>query len=99
MHVRVFLSRYRSYRPCPDCGGSRLKAEARLFRLAGRSLPEVEALPVAEAERAFREWRVPGKDPASEQLLHEVRGRLRFLVDVGLGYLTLGRQSRTLSGG
>ncbi len=99
MHVRVFLSRYRSYGTCADCGGSRLKAEARLFRLAGRSLPEVEALPVAEAERVFRELRVPGKDPASEQLLHEVRGRLRFLVDVGLGYLTLGRQSRTLSGG
>ena len=99
MHVRVFLSRYRSYGTCADCGGSRLKAEARLFRLAGRSLPEVEALPVAEAERVFREWSVPGKDPASEQLLHEVRGRLRFLVDVGLGYLTLGRQSRTLSGG
>jgi excinuclease ABC subunit A len=99
MHVRVFLSRYRSYGQCSDCGGSRLKAEARLFRIDGRTLPEVEALPVAEAERAFREWQVPGKDPASEQLLHEIRGRLRFLVDVGLGYLTLGRQSRTLSGG
>jgi excinuclease ABC subunit A len=109
MHVRVFLSRYRSYRSCPDCGGSRLKAEARLFRLADRTLPEVEALPVGETERVFREWsglprpggdsRGPGKDPASEQLLHEIRGRLRFLVDVGLGYLTLGRQSRTLSGG
>jgi excinuclease ABC subunit A len=99
MHVRVFLSRYRSYRSCPDCGGARLKAEARLFRLADRTLSEVEALPVAEAERVFREWAVPGKDPASEQLLHEIRGRLRFLVDVGLGYLTLGRQSRTLSGG
>ena len=99
MHVRVFLSRYRSYGRCPDCGGSRLRAEARLFRIDGRTLPEVEALPVAEAERAFREWQVPGNDPASEQLLHEVRGRLRFLVDVGLGYLTLGRQSRTLSGG
>jgi excinuclease ABC subunit A len=99
MHVRVFLSRYRSYRQCPDCGGSRLRAEARLFRIDGRTLPEVEALPVAEAERAFREWQVPGKDPASEQLLHEIRGRLLFLVDVGLGYLTLGRQSRTLSGG
>ncbi len=99
MHVRVLLSRYRSYRPCPDCGGTRLKADARLFRIAGRTLPEVEALPVADAERAFREWSVPGRDPASEQLLHEVRGRLRFLVDVGLGYLTLGRQSRTLSGG
>ena len=99
MHVRVFLSRYRSYGRCLDCGGSRLRAEARLFRIDGRTLPEVEALPVAEAERAFREWRVPGDDPASEQLLHEIRGRLRFLVDVGLGYLTLGRQSRTLSGG
>ncbi len=99
MHVRVFLSRYRSYGTCADCGGTRLKAEARLFRLAGLSLPETEALPVAEAERVFREWDVPGKDPASEQLLFEVRARLRFLVEVGLGYLTLGRQSRTLSGG
>lgn len=81
MHVRVFLSRYRRYGQCPDCGGSRLKAEARLFRVDGRTLPEVEALPVAEAERAFREWQLPGKDPASEQLLHEIRGRLRFLVD------------------
>ncbi len=99
MHVRVFLSRYRSYGQCFDCGGSRLRPEARLFRIDGRTLPEFEALPVAEAERAFREWQVPGKDPASEQLLHEIRGRLRFLVDVGLGYLTLGRQSRTLSGG
>ena len=103
MHVRVFLSRYRSYRQCHDCGGARLRAEARLFRLDGRTLPEVEALPVAEAERAFREWdgRSQGAplDAASEQVLYEIRGRLRFLVDVGLGYLTLGRQSRTLSGG
>ena len=103
MHVRVFLSRYRSYRQCRDCSGARLRAEARLYRLFGRTLPEVEALPVAEAERAFREWdgRSQGLplDAASEQLLFEIRGRLRFLVDVGLGYLTLGRQSRTLSGG
>ena len=99
MHVRVFLSRYRSYARCADCGGSRLRPEARLFRIDGRTLPEAEALPVAEAERAFRRWSVPGQDPASEQLLYEIRGRLRFLVDVGLGYLTLGRQSRTLSGG
>ena len=103
MHVRVFLSRYRSYRQCHDCSGARLRAEARLYRLDGRTLPEVEALPVAEAERALREWdgRSAGVplDPASEQLLQEIRGRLRFLVDVGLGYLTLGRQSRTLSGG
>jgi excinuclease ABC subunit A len=99
MHVRVFLSRYRSYRTCPDCGGARLRAEARLFRVASRTLPEVEAMPVAESERLFRDWSAPDDDPASGQLLHEIRGRLRFLVDVGLGYLTLGRQSRTLSGG
>ncbi|MFN8095397.1 MAG: excinuclease ABC subunit UvrA [Vicinamibacteria bacterium] len=99
MHVRVFLSRYRSYGTCAECGGARLKPEARLFRVAAKTLPEVEALPIADTERLFREWSVPGNDPASEQLLHEIRGRLRFLVDVGLGYLTLGRQSRTLSGG
>ena len=103
MHVRVFLSRYRSYRQCQDCGGARLRPEGRLFRLDGRTLPELEALPVAEAERALRAWdgHSDGRplDPASEQLLFEVRSRLRFLVDVGLGYLTLGRQSRTLSGG
>ena len=99
MHVRVFLSRYRSYGTCADCGGSRLKAEARLFRLDGRSLPEVEALPVAEAERASASGACPGRTPPPSSSCYEVRGRLRFLVDVGLGYLTLGRQSRTLSGG
>ncbi len=99
MHVRVYLSRFRSYGTCADCSGARLTPEARLYRLAGRTLPEVEALPVSEAERVFQEWSVPARDPASQQLLHEVRGRLRFLVDTGLEYLTLGRQSRTLSGG
>jgi excinuclease ABC subunit A len=99
MHVRVYLSRFRSYGTCPDCGGARLRPEARLYRIADRTLPEIEALPVEEAERVFRDWSVPGRDPASEQLLHEIRGRLRFLVDTGLGYLTLARQSRTLSGG
>ncbi|HEY3121449.1 MAG TPA: excinuclease ABC subunit A, partial [Vicinamibacteria bacterium] len=65
----------------------------------GRSLPEVEAMPVAEAERFFAGWSPRAHDPATGLLLHEVRSRLRFLVDVGLGYLTLARQSRTLSGG
>ena len=61
MHVRVFLSRYRSYGTCAECGGSRLKAEARLFRVASRTLPEVEALPIAESERLFREWSAPAQ--------------------------------------
>ena len=56
MHVRVYLSRFRSYGTCADCNGARLKPEARLYRIAERTLPEVEALPVAEAERLFREW-------------------------------------------
>jgi excinuclease ABC subunit A len=99
MHVRVLLSRYRRYLPCPDCRGARLGPDALLFRIAGRTLPEVEALPVAEAEPLLRSFRPREKDPATELLLGEIRGRLRFLVEVGLGYLTLARQSRTLSGG
>jgi excinuclease ABC subunit A len=99
MHVRVFLSRYRRYLPCHDCGGARLTPVARLFRIDGRTLPEIDALPVAEAEAFFRGWSPPGSDAATDLLLGEIRSRLRYLVDVGLGYLTLGRQSRTLSGG
>lgn len=99
MHVRIFLSTYRRYLPCPDCHGARLKPQALLFRIAGRTLPEVEALPVDEAARFFESQAVPAHDTATELLLREIRGRLRFLVDVGLDYLTLARQSRTLSGG
>jgi len=99
MHVRVFLSRYRSYGTCPECDGARLKPEALRFRLAGRSLPEVEAMPVGEACALFEGWSAPASDPAAALLRGEILGRLRFLVDVGLPYLTLARQSRTLSGG
>jgi excinuclease ABC subunit A len=99
MHVRVLLSRYRRYRPCLACGGSRLKPEGLLFRIGGRTLPELESLPIAEAEAFFREFSPAASDAATDLLLGEIRGRLRFLVDVGLGYLTLARQSRTLSGG
>ncbi|WP_242395180.1 excinuclease ABC subunit UvrA [Anaeromyxobacter oryzisoli] len=99
MHVRVFLSRYRRYLPCPDCRGTRLKPGAGLFRIAGRTLPDVEALPISEAERAFREWTPPRGDVPAALLLREVRARLAYLCDVGLGYLALARQSRTLSGG
>ncbi len=99
MHVRVFLSQYRRYLPCPDCGGARLRPEALLFRIAGWTLPEVEALPIVEAEAFFRAFSAVTGDTATELLLREIRGRLRFLLDVGLGYLTLARQSRTLSGG
>jgi len=99
MHIRVFLSHYRRYLPCPACRGARLKPEALLFRIDGKPLPEVEAMPIAESERFFREWSPSAHDTAVELLLREIRGRLRFLLDVGLGYLTLARQSRSLSGG
>jgi excinuclease ABC subunit A len=99
MHVRVFLSRYRRYSACGDCQGARLKPEALLFRVGGKTLPEIEAMPLADADAFFAGWRSPQADAATDLLLGEIRARLRFLVDVGLGYLTLGRQSRTLSGG
>lgn len=99
MHVRVMLSHYRRYVLCADCQGQRLKPEARLFRLDGITLPDVETLSIAEAEKFFRNWSAPPADKAASLLLTEIRGRLRFLLDVGLKYLTLARQSRTLSGG
>jgi len=97
--ARIFLARYRRYLTCPDCKGGRLKPNALLFRLGGKNLPEVENMSVSEAEEFFRLWNAPPGDRATELLLAEIRGRLRFLLDVGLGYLSLGRQSRTLSGG
>jgi excinuclease ABC subunit A len=98
MQVRILLSRFRRYLTCHDCGGTRLKPEASLFRVAGQTIGALESMPIAQAERLLREW-TAGGDPATQLLLQEIRGRLRYLVDVGLGYLTLSRQSRTLSGG
>ncbi|MCK6546107.1 excinuclease ABC subunit UvrA [Myxococcota bacterium] len=99
MHVRVLLSRYRRYLPCDACKGSRLKPAALLFRIGGKTLPDVEAMSIAEAERFFAAWSPKRGDVPTELLLREIRGRLKFLLDVGLHYLTLSRQSRTLSGG
>jgi len=99
MHVRVFLSRYRSYKICQDCGGTRFKEEARLYRLGGLNIGQVYALNVDQASKFFETLRVPSRDEAGRLVLGEVRSRLKYLRDVGLGYLTLDRQSRTLSGG
>jgi energy-coupling factor transporter ATP-binding protein EcfA2 len=101
MHVRVLLARYRTYRLCTACGGTRLRAEALDFRVAGRTVAEVNALPIADAERAFADERLAAGQAGAvaDLILGEVRSRLRYLVEVGLGYLTLDRQSRTLSGG
>ena len=131
MHIRVLLSRYRSYDTCPDCHGARLKPEALLWRLGnfeqaaavlppaerfrpqgltltdaglaglpGLCLHDVVRLPLERARRFFSDLTLPPPlDQATELLLEAIRHRLDYLVTVGLGYLSLDRQSRTLSGG
>lgn len=135
MHVRVLLSKYRSYTTCPTCNGARLKPDALLWRLGtkeeadtvlppedgryqrfmpvaanwsrdqlnnigGLSIHDVMLLPIERVRRFFDGLSFSGAlDAATDLLMTEVRARLKFLCDVGLGYLTLDRQSRTLSGG
>ncbi len=100
MHVRVFLSRYRAYLVCPECGGSRLKPDALNFRVAGKTVAEIAAMSVGEARRFFESLHLATQsDPVARMILDEIRRRLAYLMGVGLEYLTLDRQSRTLSGG
>jgi len=100
VHVRVFLSRYRGYLACPDCGGARLRREARDVRVGGRTIDAVSALTVREAQQFFAELQLTEKEGAvADKVLREIRRRLSFLADVGLDYLTLDRLSSTLSGG
>ncbi len=99
MPVRVFLSRYRSYSECPDCHGTRFQEEALLYRVQGKTIAAINAMSVEESGRFFSALDVSSEDKASLLVLGEIRSRLKYLVDVGLGYLTLDRQSRTLSGG
>jgi excinuclease ABC subunit A len=100
VHVRVFLSRYRGYLTCPDCGGSRLRREARVVQVAGRTIDKVSALTVREAAEFFSTLQLTEKESAiAEKVLKEIQRRLSFLSDVGLDYLTLDRLSSTLSGG
>ena len=104
MHIRVLLSKYRSYTECPACGGARLKPEALLWRLeaGGRRLNihELSLLPITRCREFLAGLQLPAAlARATEQLMREIRARLDYLEQVGLGYLTLDRQSRTLSGG
>ncbi len=132
MHIRVLLSKYRSYTPCGTCAGARLKTEALLWRLGskadadavlapaqrfmpqgvawtraqlealpGLTLHDLMLLPIQRIRRYFDTLSLPSTllDEALKLLLDEIRTRLKYLCDVGIGYLTLDRQSRTLSGG
>ncbi|MGA7982831.1 MAG: excinuclease ABC subunit UvrA [Chromatiaceae bacterium] len=98
--VREELARYISHQPCPTCSGSRLNEAARHVFVGERNLPAVAALPIGDALRFFEELRLPGKrGDIGTKVIQEVAQRLRFLVDVGLDYLTLERSAETLSGG
>jgi excinuclease ABC subunit A len=102
MHIRVLLSRYRSYTECTACRGSRLKPEALLWRLGnpGADIRELMLKPIDQNREFFAKLALPAPlDEAADLLLGEIRTRLGYLTEVGLGYLNLDRQSRTLSGG
>jgi len=100
LHVRVFLSRFRGYATCPECGGTRLRAEARAVRVAGKPITEVSKLTVKEARAFFSTLQLSeGHMSIADRILEEIRTRLQFLDEVGLDYLTLDRLTSTLSGG
>jgi excinuclease ABC subunit A len=100
LHVRVFLSKYRGYALCPDCRGTRLRAEARAVMIQGKNICEVAALTIAAATEFFDSLALsPSQMEIAGKVLEEVRQRTHFLDQVGLDYLTLDRLSSTLSGG
>ena len=100
LHVRVFLSRYRGYATCPDCRGTRLRAEARAVKIADRSITEVCQMTVKDARPFFEGLQLSDAETViADKVLEEIQQRLRFLDEVGLDYLTLDRLTSTLSGG
>ena len=99
-HVREDLSKYLSTQPCPDCGGARLRRDARHVLIKGLNLPSITAMTIAESADYFGQLKLSGRRAKiAEKILQELRSRLKFLVDVGLNYLTLNRSADTLSGG
>jgi excinuclease ABC subunit A len=100
MYVRIFLSKYRGYLPCLQCHGKRLRPEALLVRVTGHDISELCTFNLEALKQFFDEIKLsPHDTTVAEPVLLEIRKRLSFLVEVGLGYLTLDRLSRTLSGG
>ena len=98
--VREELAKYQNSRPCPECEGTRLNRAARHVFVSERSLPDITALPVDQAQEFFARLKLKGRrGEIAEKILKEVNERLQFLVNVGLDYLTLARSAETLSGG
>ena len=100
VHYRVFLSKYRAYTPCPTCHNTRLKEEALYVFLAGKNIAELCDMPISDLQMFFKNLTIKDfQKKVGERLLKEMNDRIGFMVDVGLGYLTLSRQTRTLSSG
>jgi len=100
IQYRVLASRYRGKTKCPVCNGTRLRPEARYVKIAGKDITELAALPITKCLTFFNELELDAQDERiASRLLKEIRNRLRYLHDVGVGYLTLERRSNTLSGG
>lgn len=100
IQYRVMLSRYRGKTICPDCHGARLKKETSWVKIGGRSITDLVQMPVEKLYQWFQQLQLPDNEhEIAMRLLAEITSRLRFLCEVGLGYLTLNRKSNTLSGG
>ncbi len=100
IQYRVMLARYRGKTVCPKCHGTRLKPEANYVKIAGRSISDLVQMPVVRLKQWFDTLELTEQEQQiGKRLLTEIHSRLQFLLDVGLGYLTLNRMSNTLSGG
>lgn len=100
IQYRVMLARYRGKTTCPDCKGGRLKKEASYIKVGGKSINEIVMMPIAGLKEFFDSIKLDQHDAAiAKRLLDEITNRIQFLLDVGLGYLTLNRLSNSLSGG
>jgi len=100
IQYRVMLARYRGKTTCPDCKGSRLKKEAGYVKIEGKSISELVLMPITTLKEYFDKLQLDEHDAAvAKRLLIEINSRIQFLLDVGLGYLTLNRLSNSLSGG
>ena len=100
IQYRVMLARYRGKTPCPTCHGTRLKKEANYVKIGGKSISELVEMPITTLKVFFDQLKLDEHDASvAKRLLTEIHNRLQFMLDVGLGYLTLNRLSNTLSGG